>query len=100
MLYEQASRYDMNDNTRILPRQPIDDGQNDALCQTRRCPDPQFSHGRIREEVDVLHGLRNLVEGGNAAFEQRATVLRRLDSLWTAVEDRDAERVLHLGDRS
>ena len=44
------------------------------------------------EEFDVLDALLQLVEDGDPALEQRATVLRRLDALWAAIEERHAER--------
>ena len=42
---------------RMLPRQPINDGQNDSFRQTSTGSDPQLSCGRIGEKLDVLHAL-------------------------------------------
>src|SRR5262249_60714161 len=52
------------------------------------------------EEPDILPALFELVENGKAAPKQRASVDGRLDALPAAVEQGDAERVLHVGDRS
>jgi len=89
----QDARHDVKDDAWILPRQFFDDGQNDPLGHGEAASDTQFSGSGIREELDVLDSLLQLVEGNDSALEQRATVLRRPDPLGAAVEKPRADRL-------
>src|SRR5262249_25672883 len=54
---------------------------------------------RIGQEADLIDALLQLVEHGNAAFDECATILGWRDALGAAIEETDAEGDLHVGDR-
>src|SRR5262249_62072425 len=64
-----------------------------------RGPDPELSCGRIGQEADLADALFELVKDSNATFDEGPTILGWLDALRTAVEETNAEVVLHVGDR-
>jgi hypothetical protein len=51
----------------------------------------------IGQELDVPDSLLQLIEGGLASHEQRATVGRRLNTTRAAIEQSHADSVLELG---
>jgi hypothetical protein len=59
----------------------------------------QFSHGRVRQEGDLLYAPAQFVEHDGAAAQQSAAIGGRLGSLRGAVEQPNAEVALKLGDR-
>ena len=79
-------------------RQPVDDGGNEMRGDGDRASDPQFSGGRIGQEIDVLHALLQLVEGDGGVIQQRARIDRGLDAARIAIEQPDAERGFYIGD--
>jgi hypothetical protein len=81
----------------LVGKPPNDIGQK---REPRRlhAADPHFSCGRIGQEFDIPDGLLQLIEYRNAAFEERATVDRRLDAAGAAIEKPHAERVFEIGD--
>jgi hypothetical protein len=54
---------------------------------------------RVGEVFNMLHPLSELIERDQAAIEKGTTVNRRLDALRTAIEETNAKREFHLGDR-
>src|SRR6185503_9317090 len=77
LLKQRASRCDGNvkNNARILPRQPIDDGENDSFGGAGGGSYSQFTGGGIGQELDILNPLVDLVEGGDTPFEQCTPIL-------------------------
>ena len=65
-----------------------------AVVATRTSP----TVGSARNSIS-LNSLPQLVQCHGPAPEQGAPVSRRLDPFWTAVKQRDANRVFELGDR-
>src|SRR6516162_8119408 len=61
----------MNGNPRILLRESIDGDQYQTGRHLLAGSDPQFPRRRIGEEFDVLDALPQLVEHGDAAFDER-----------------------------
>ena len=59
--------------------------------------DPQFASSRVGKKFDLIHALSNVVKYGLRPFEQRAPVEGGFDALRGAVEQANAERVLHFG---
>jgi ribosomal protein S12 methylthiotransferase accessory factor YcaO len=47
----------------------------------------------------MLHGLSELIERDQTAIEKGTTINRRLDALRTAIEETNAEREFHVGNR-
>ena len=64
-----------------------------------RASDPELSRGRVGEKADLVDTLVQLVEDGNAAFGEGAAILSRLNTVRAAIEQANAERVLHVGNR-
>ena len=68
--------------------------------ESRGGSDPELARRRIGEKLDFPHSLIEFIEGGDAAFEQRAAILRGLDAVRTAVEQRYTEYLFCVGKRS
>jgi hypothetical protein len=90
----------VKNDARVLPRQPMDHRKYDTLRQGWAAADSHLTCGGVGEKLDILQSLINLIEGGDAAFEQSAAVLRRLNAPRAAVEQSNAERMFSVGDRS
>ena len=61
--------------------------------------DAYFARRRIGKELDVLDALPQFVECRKTATDEGAPVSRRFDSLRAAVEQRNANCMLKLGNR-
>jgi hypothetical protein len=83
----------------MLPREPNNDRSEHSCCDRITASDPQFTGGWIGQELKLGHACPEIVEYGNAAFEQGATVKRGLDPPLVAVEKARAEREFQVGDR-
>src|SRR5438128_457277 len=95
------SRLDMKADVRILPRYPVDDGDNDPDLRDRRSrTNTHLSCGRVRDGLDLLDPLQELIKDSDASLDESAAGRRRLDALGAAIEERDTKRVLHVGDGS
>ncbi len=90
----------MKNNARVLARQPIDGVQNNTFGKACRSSNPQFTGRWVGKKLDFPDPLIEFIEGGDAAFEQRPAVLRWLDAVRAAVEQRYPERMLCIGKRS
>ena len=88
----------MKNDAWVQPRQAIDDGRDKSRCDDDRGADAHFSLGRIREELDVLHGLPQLVECNLATIEKRTPIDGRLDPFLAAIEETRADGALKIGD--
>ena len=76
-----SAGHKMKDNPRIAPREPINDGGNEARGQQGLASDPHFSGRRVGQKLNVLHALSQAHRTRPPTIEQRATVLGRLDAL-------------------
>jgi hypothetical protein len=83
-------------NPRISARNSVDDSGDEAGGERRDAPDGQFARRGIRKKFDILHGLSQFVEHGNAAFEQRTSVFGRSNALPVTVEDAHAKHVFQI----
>src|SRR5664279_5406581 len=54
--------HEMKHDARIAPREPLDNGGNEARGQQGAASDPHFARRRIGEKLDVLQGLAQVVE--------------------------------------
>jgi hypothetical protein len=79
--------------TRILLHQPVDDGPDKSCRNCIRAPDPELSCGRIGQESDLVNALFQLIEDGNAAFDEGSTILCWLNASRTTVEEPHAMMV-------
>ena len=91
---------DVKNDAGILPRQPIDHGENNSFGSSRGRSDPELARRRIGEKLDIPDSLIKFVDGGDAAFEQRAAILRGLDAVRTPVEKRYTEYLFGVSKRS
>src|SRR5262249_8766681 len=62
-------------------------------------PDPAFARVGIVQQVDFADALAKVVERGGRPFDQRAAEERRLDAARRAIEQADAKRQFHAGNR-
>ena len=90
---------DVKDDAGILARQPIDHGENNSFGNAAGLRSATHRR-RIGEKLDIPDSLIDFIEGGDAAFEQRAAILRGLDAVRTAVEQRYPECLFCIGKRS
>src|SRR5262249_1213907 len=89
----------MKDDARILPGKLIDDGRYQACGKDRIGSNPQLPYRRVGEELDVLHGLLQLIERDETAIEKRARIDRGFDALRAAIKETHSERMFHVGNR-
>ena len=82
------------------PRDPIDDGRNEARCKKRAASDPDAPDSRVVEKFDVFQGLTQIIEHGRSAFKKCATVAGRRNAAGAAVEQRHAHGPLQISNRS
>jgi hypothetical protein len=82
-----------------LASQSLDNGWQEPCRVNFTAPDSKLSGRWIGQELNLLHALPKVVEGGDAAVEQGTAVHRRLDSMRTAIEKTDADRMFQLPDR-
>src|SRR5579871_5322756 len=75
--------HDIENHARMLPCEPVDDGQNRAAGRVLATSDPQFAGRRIIEEFDVLHALPEFIECGKPALDDRLAILRDMNSAWS-----------------
>jgi hypothetical protein len=92
--------HDVKNDAWIAPRQPINDGSEEAGGANQRIPNPHLPGRRVGEKLDVLHALAQFVEYGHAAIKQRATAISCFDPLAVALEQAYAERMFQFRDRS
>src|SRR5215813_15596589 len=57
----------------------------------------QLARGRIGQKLDLPYALPQLIEDGDAAFGEGATIERRLDALRAAIKQGDAQRAFEVG---
>jgi N-terminal domain of anti-restriction factor ArdC len=60
-------------DTRIPLRQPIDDREHQTFRESAAAANQQFAGLGIREELDLLYALLQLVKDGDTALEERAS---------------------------
>src|SRR5438876_5940310 len=89
----------MKDDARILPGKLIDDGRNQACGKDKIGSNPQLPYLRVGEELDVPHGLLQLIERDETAIEKRARIDRGLDALRATIKETHSERIFHIGNR-
>jgi len=85
---------------RMLAHQSIDDFWDEARHHHVGAADSYVTGSRVGQELKPLHAASQVVEYGNAAVEECATIQRGLDALRTPIEETNAERMLEIGDRS
>src|SRR5215468_8380081 len=81
----------MKDDSRILLREPLDDGRNEGPGVNGAASDSHFSSRWVGKKLDVLHGLVQVVEHGRSASEQRSTVGSRRHTPGVAIEQTHAQ---------
>ena len=79
-----------------MSRELLDDGGNESRERVRGA-DPDFARSPVGQKFDVPDALLQLVEGGNAALEKRATEGRRFDAAGASIDKPHAERMLEIG---
>jgi hypothetical protein len=101
LLYERVAggNDDMKNNARILARQPIDGVENKAFGKACGRCNPQFTGRRVGQKLDFLDPLIKFIERRNAALEERLAILRGLDAVCAALEQRYTESMLCIGKR-
>src|SRR5262249_48591023 len=85
-------------NARKASGQPVDNARNKARGEKGSGSDPHFAGRGVAEEFNVPDTLPQFVKHGNAAFEQRGTVDRRLSAVTVTFKQAHAQRVLKVGD--
>ncbi len=93
-----VSGQDMKDNTRIFPRQSLDDGRDDRGRDRFAGSNPHFSRRRIGQELDLPYSLAQFVKDRSASFDERAAIGGWLDALSAAVEEPGADCMLKVRD--
>src|SRR5215470_15963931 len=88
----------MKHDARIAPGESVYDAGNETRRQKGAASDPHFTGRRIREKLDTLHALVQVVEYGCSAIEQRAAILGWLDPLRVAVEQVHAKGMFEFRD--
>src|SRR5262249_999526 len=96
----RGNRNDMKDHSWIAPREMINDGKNDSLRLSRCCSDAHFAHLWIAEGLDLLDTLREFVKDDRASSEERATILRGLNTLRATVEKSHPYRMFQVSNGS
>ena len=87
------------DNSRVLTRQPIDNGGYKCGRHRFWASDSHLSNCGISQELDVSYSLLQLIEHHMPTFEQCACVDRGLDTPRAAIEKTDPKRTLKAGNR-
>jgi hypothetical protein len=91
----------MKIDTRIFLGHLADNGGNDPdLRDSRSRTEVYFSYCRVLDGLDFPDPLLEFIEDDNTSLDECAAIRRRLDAFGTAIEERHAERVLHVGDGS
>jgi hypothetical protein len=90
----------MKHDSRITPREWLDDGRDEGRGVGGAASDPNFPGCGVCEKLDVLHRLVQVVEYGRSAIEQRTTTCRRLDAAGVAIEQTYAHCAFQLRNRS
>src|SRR5262249_48826764 len=88
--------HDVKRDAPVTPREPIDDGRDEACSERIGAADPRLAGRRVAEILNILDALPELFEGDDAAVHERAPIGRGLDPLRKAIEQRDADRVLEV----
>src|SRR6266849_9578744 len=60
----------VKENARIPPCELTEDAVHEACGNDDRSSDPQLPYSRVGEELDVLHGLLQLIERDHAAIKE------------------------------
>ena len=84
----------MKREPRILPGKPVDDGRQETCHHGFRTADAQFTHCGISQRLQLVHAAAQIVAESNAALEQGVAVEGGLDADATALQQRNAERLL------
>src|SRR5262245_30212661 len=82
----RTAGHDVKHDAGMTPRKPVNDSRHEARGQRWCGSDPHFAHGRVGEELDILHTLPQLVEGCVTAVEHGAAKPRELDAAWISLE--------------
>src|SRR5262249_48024575 len=77
--------------------EPLKKVRNDRKCDRERACDPNFTRCRVRQVLDVLDALLQLVEHDERALEQGMAIAGRLDALRASVKESYAEPMLQIG---
>src|SRR5262249_23921717 len=89
----------MKDSARISPGQWVEDGGNKARSNDDSSYQRSPARRGVGEELYLLHALPQLVERHETTVEKCAPIECGLDTLRAAIEESDAERVFHIGNR-
>jgi len=71
----------------MLPREAVDHGGEQAGRHVLGTADAQLSNRLICKEFEFLQALRQFVENGNTAPDERATVGSRFNAIAAAIEE-------------
>ncbi len=92
-------RQNVEDDARKPAREPLDDCRHKTDSRGKAACYSDFARRRIGEEFDVLHGLPQLIEDGNSAIKQRASIDGEFDAAWRPIEEAHVQGVLQIGNR-
>src|SRR5262249_51416482 len=99
LLRIRRHRYYMHGDSRMLLVKPVKQRGDQAGNHGIMRADPDFANRWISQEFDVLHGLAQVIEGGQSALKQSAAVLGRLGAVTTTIKESDSDGMFKVGDR-
>jgi hypothetical protein len=88
-----------NNDLRESTRQLVDGGWHQPFCQKFRTRNSHFSYRRVRQKLNILDCLLQLVEYDVAALKKRLSINGRFDALWGSVKETDANCRLKVQNR-